>query len=96
MVVIAAVMPCKQLNLCTNLKENLLQCVIHNLERKPTTHGNGYLVLVLLVILIVVVLLLPFISIVVVGKIVGTRALFRLEEPSAPETVLHLPKFKSI
>ena len=90
MVVIAAVMQCKQLILCTNLKENFLQCVVHNLEGKPTTHGNGYLVLVLLVISIVVVLLLfPFISIVVVGivrKIVGTRALFRLEEPSAPET----------
>ena len=53
-----------------------------------------YLVLVLFVISIVVVLLLLFISIVVlvvfvVVKIVGTRALFRLEEPSAPETVLH-------
>ena len=91
MVVIAAVMQCKQLILCTNLKENFLQCVVHNLEGKPTTHGNGYLVLVLLVISIVVVVLLlfPFISIVVVGivgKIVGTPALFRLEEPSAPET----------
>ena len=41
MVVIAAVMQCKQLILCTNLKENLLQCVVHNLERKPTTHGNA-------------------------------------------------------
>ena len=94
MVVIATVMQCKQLILCTNLKENLLQCVVHNLEGKPTTHGNAMgllLVLVLLVISIVVVVLLlfPFISIVVVGivgKIVGTRALFRLEEPSAPET----------
>ena len=59
-----------------------------------------YLDLVLHVISIVVVLLLLFISIVVVvlvvGKIVGTRGLFRLEEPSAPETVLHLPKFKSL
>ena len=91
MVVIATVMQCKQLILCTNLKENFLQCVVHNLEGKPTTHGNGYLVLVLLVISIVVfvLLLFPFISIVVVGivgKIVGTPALFRLEEPSAPET----------
>ena len=92
MVVIAAVMQCKQLILCTNLKENFLQCVVHNLEGKPTTHGNGYLVLVLLVISLVIVV----ISVVVVVKIVGTQALFRLEEPSAPETVLHLPKFKSI
>ena len=91
--------------MCTNLKENLLQCVVHNLQREPTTHGDAmglYLVLVLFVISIVVVVLLLFISIIVVvvvlvvGKIVGTRALFRLEEPSAPETVLHLPKFKSI
>jgi len=82
----------------SKLKENLLQCVVHNLQREPTTHGGVmglYLVLVLFVISIVVVLLLLFISSVVVVvlvvlvvfvvvKIVGTRALFRLEEPSAP------------
>jgi hypothetical protein len=67
----------------SELKENLLQCVVHNLERKPSTHGDGYLVLVPLVISIVVVVV---ISVVVVVKIVGTQALFRLEEPSAPES----------
>ena len=74
------------------LKENLLQCVIHDLEGETSPHFEASFHSLLRISVVVVVVVVGVV-VVEVG-LIGTRGLFRLPEPSAPEAErgFNLPK----